>query len=116
MLDQEEELLTFFHHVPQWLCYLEGPAAGARWLFPDGATVVSDDRVAVDDELITRVAVVLSRGPTHNSPDGEHCCGRISYNNDTNIATYGRRLMMGRGQRKRQTRRGRGDERGKLLV
>ena len=36
--------------------------------------MVSDDRVAVDDELITRVAVVLSRGPTHNSPDGEHCC------------------------------------------
>ncbi len=74
MLDQEEELLTFFHHVPQWLCYLEGPAAGARWLFPDGTTVVSDDRVAVDDELITRVTVVLSRGPTHNSLDGEHCC------------------------------------------
>ncbi len=59
MLDQEEELLTFFHHVPQWLCYLEGPAAGARWLFPDGT---SDDRVAVDDELITRVAVILCRG------------------------------------------------------
>ncbi len=64
MLDQEEELLTFFHHVPQWLCYLEGPAASAsaRWLFPDGTTVVSDDRVAVDDELITRVAVILCRG------------------------------------------------------
>ncbi len=40
------------------------------------------DRAAVDDELfISGVgnpdAVVLHRGPTHFSPDGEHCCARI---------------------------------------
>ncbi len=49
-----------------WLCVTNNPNS-ARWLFPDGTTVVSDDGVADDDEMITRVAVVLSRGHTQQS-------------------------------------------------
>ncbi len=41
------------------------------------------NRDAVDEELfisgvVNPDAVVLHRGPTHFSPDGEHCCVRLS--------------------------------------
>ena len=53
------------------------------WQGPGGSTLpIVRDRAAVGDELfISSVpgAVVLHRGPTHFSPDGEHCCVR---NND----------------------------------
>ncbi len=56
------------------------------WLFPNRSQLpIVVNRDAVNDELfISGVldpdAVVLHRGPTHNSPDGEHCCVRIFVN------------------------------------
>ncbi len=51
------------------------------WQFPNGSGVpIVFYRDAVGDELhISGVtgAVVLHRGPTHFSPDGEHCCRRV---------------------------------------
>ena len=52
------------------------------WQFPNGSDVpIVLNRAAVENELfISGVnnpdAVVLHRGPTHFSPDGEHCCVR----------------------------------------
>ncbi len=61
-----------------WVCYTSTTnSAGVEWQFPDGTTVPTGGAVATGDQLITRViggGVALSRGPTHNSPDGEHCC------------------------------------------
>ncbi len=54
------------------------------WQGPGGSTLdIVLNRDAVDDELfISGVnnpdAVVLHRGSTHFSPDGEHCCARIA--------------------------------------
>ena len=50
------------------------------------------NRGAVDDELfisgsLDPAAVVLHRGPTHFSPDGEHCCVRIT-TNDRRCVTF----------------------------
>ncbi len=53
------------------------------WQGPGGSDVpIVLNRAAVENELfISGVnnpdAVVLHRGPTHFSPDGEHCCARI---------------------------------------
>ncbi|XP_064386146.1 uncharacterized protein LOC135334769 isoform X3 [Halichondria panicea] len=100
-----------------WYCYTE--PAGAVWQGPGGSTLpIVRDRDAVDDELfissVDFTAVVLHRGPSHFSPDGEHCCvriaegpaerrcltftpcptlsplsnGMISYDATTNMATY----------------------------
>ncbi len=57
-----------------------------EWQFPDGTTVpaaVVGSGAATGDQLNTRrfdVRVALYRGPTHNSPDGEHCCVRTTTN------------------------------------
>ncbi len=64
-----------------WICYTTN-IDNVEWQFPDGTTVPAGD-VANDDELITKVnnaGPALSRGPTHNSPDGEHCCVRTTTN------------------------------------
>ncbi|XP_064386204.1 uncharacterized protein LOC135334805 isoform X2 [Halichondria panicea] len=103
---------------PVWHCYNDNNAR-VSWVFPDGSAVpIVFGRDATGIEMfISGVtgAVVLHRGPTHYSPDGEHCCrrndnslricvtftpcptlspltnsnGMISYDPDTNIATYG---------------------------
>ncbi|XP_064386180.1 sushi, von Willebrand factor type A, EGF and pentraxin domain-containing protein 1-like isoform X2 [Halichondria panicea] len=86
-------------------------------MFPDGSALQLESRVlAVQDEVFIRdvpnFGVALYRGPTHFSPDGEHCCvrtntnqricvtftpcptlsplsnGMISYDATTNMATY----------------------------
>ncbi|XP_064386348.1 sushi, von Willebrand factor type A, EGF and pentraxin domain-containing protein 1-like [Halichondria panicea] len=99
-----------------WYCYTN--PTGAVWQGPGGSTLpIVLGRAAVRNELfisgiINPDAVVLHRGPTHFSPDGEHCCvriatnerrcvtftpcptlsplsnGRISYDATTNMATY----------------------------
>ncbi len=56
------------------------------WQGPGGSELpIVRDREpdAVGDELFISgddypPAVVLHRGPTHFSPDGEHCCARIA--------------------------------------
>ncbi len=57
------------------------------WQLPDGTNVPvgipnNPNTAAVGDGLIITgvfgVAVALHRGPTHFSPDGEHCCVRIA--------------------------------------
>ena len=55
------------------------------WQGPDGSTLpIVDQRNAVNDELfisgVDHTAVVLHRGPSHLSPDGEHCCVRTLTN------------------------------------
>ena len=53
------------------------------WQDPNGITLESQERVAVEAELLTRAisaGLSLSRGPTRNSPDGEHCCVRVITN------------------------------------
>ena len=67
---------------PAWYCYTN--PGGAAWKLPNGDSLpVVGDRAAVGNELFINGvtnpdAVVLHRGPTHFSPDGEHCCVRIS--------------------------------------
>ncbi|XP_064386119.1 sushi, von Willebrand factor type A, EGF and pentraxin domain-containing protein 1-like isoform X4 [Halichondria panicea] len=99
-----------------WVCYTEDTGS-VLWLFPNGSALQFESRsLAVQDEVFIRdvpnFGVVLYRGPTHFSPDGEHCCvrtatneskcvtftpcptlsplsnGMISYDADTNMATY----------------------------
>ena len=69
-----------------WYCYTLDPG-GVVWQGPDGTNVPigvpnNPNTAAVDDELIltgvSGVAIALHRGPTHFSPDGEHCCRRIA--------------------------------------
>ncbi len=52
------------------------------WQGPGMSTLpIVHDRDAVDDEMfISSVpeAVVLHRGTSHFSPDGEHCCVRVA--------------------------------------
>ncbi len=68
-----------------WYCYIRDPG-GAVWQGPGGSTlpIFSYYRDAVDDELfitgVDHTAVALHRGPTHFSPDGEHCCVRLNTN------------------------------------
>ncbi len=66
-----------------WVCYTTD-STNVEWQFPDGTIVpapVGPDP-ATGDQLYTRrdVRVILYRGPTHNSPDGEHCCVRTTTN------------------------------------
>ncbi len=62
-----------------WACYTTNNT-NVEWQFPDGTTVppADGDDPATGDQLYTRrdynIRVLLYRGPTHNSPDGEHCC------------------------------------------
>ncbi|XP_064386406.1 uncharacterized protein LOC135334956 isoform X2 [Halichondria panicea] len=69
-----------------WYCYTSDPG-GVVWQFPDGSGVPignpnNPSTAAGDDELIITgvvgVGVALHRGPDHFSPDGKHCCVRIS--------------------------------------
>ncbi len=71
---------------PAWYCYVLDPG-GVVWQGPGGSQVPIGDlnnpnTVAVDDDLfitgVSGVGVVLHRGPTHFSPDGEHCCVRTA--------------------------------------
>ena len=61
-----------------WLCYtlVAANSTGVEWKFPDGTTVPALGEIATGDQLSVRPSGVhiLSRGPTHYSPDGEHCC------------------------------------------
>ncbi len=67
---------------PAWYCYTY--PGGAVWQGPGGSELpIVQGRAAVRDELFISGtfnpdAVVLHRGPTHFSPDGEHCCVRIA--------------------------------------
>ncbi len=61
-----------------WVCSTTN-TANVVWQFPDGTTVPAGVEPATEDRLITRVGApfILTRGPTHNSPDGEHCCVHV---------------------------------------
>ncbi len=57
------------------------------WQFPNGSDVPigelnNPSTAAVGEELLITgvpgVAVALHRGPSHFSPDGEHCCVRVA--------------------------------------
>ncbi len=68
-----------------WYCYTF--PGRAVWQFPNGSAfpINLTKGVAVGDEVfISGVhdpdAVVLHRGPSHFSPDGEHCCVRLNTN------------------------------------
>ncbi len=66
-----------------WVCYTtDNPTTNVEWQFPNGTTVPGGGEPATGDKLITRSSArfILSRGPTHNSPDGEHCCVRTTTN------------------------------------
>ncbi len=72
---------------PAWYCYTSDPS-GVVWQGPGGSTLPIHGRdTIVGDELfisgVAGVAVVLHRGPSHFSPDGEHCCVRL--NTDPNL-------------------------------
>ena len=63
-----------------WYCYTN--PRGAVWRDSGGSELpIVCDRTAVGDELfisgVDPDAVVLHRGPTHFSPDGEYCCVRV---------------------------------------
>ncbi len=65
---------------PAWYCYASTPY-NVLWLLPGGGKVTIDlvTMVATGAQLfisgvVDPPAVVLHRGPTHFSPDGEHCC------------------------------------------
>ncbi len=71
---------------PAWYCYTSN-AGGVVWQDPGGSGVPigipnSPAEVAVEDDLfitgVPNTAVALHRGPTHFSPDGEHCCVRTA--------------------------------------
>ncbi len=66
-----------------WGCYTVN-SIGVKWLLPNGDTVVSGTGVATGNQLFTADfddgRVILFRGPTHFSPDGEHCCVRTATN------------------------------------
>ena len=67
-----------------WVCYTEDTGS-VLWMFPDGSALQLESRsLAVQDELFSRdipnFGVSLQRGPTHFSPDGEHCCVRTATN------------------------------------
>ncbi len=64
-----------------WICYTTN-STNVEWQFLGATTVpaaVARSGAATGDQLNTRrfkLRVALYRGPTHNSPDGEHCCVR----------------------------------------
>ncbi len=68
-----------------WYCYTRDPS-GVVWQGPGGSELpIVSSRDAVGDELFISGArnpdaVILHRGPTHYSPDGEHCCVRLNTN------------------------------------
>ncbi len=64
-----------------WTCYNTN-INNVVWQFPGGAAVPSGDEPVTGDKLITRnnAPRILSRGPTYNNPDGEHCCVRTTTN------------------------------------
>ena len=65
-----------------WVCFT-AQTGSVLWLFPDGSALQFESRsLAVQDEVFIRdlpnFGVALYRGPTHFSPDGEHCCVRTN--------------------------------------
>ncbi len=64
-----------------WICYNTN-INNVVWQFPDGTAVPAGVEPVTGDQLFTRVGAprILSRGPTYNSPDGEHCCVRTTTN------------------------------------
>ena len=67
-----------------WFC-VTVQTGGVLWLFPNGSALQFESRsLAVEDEVFIRdypnFGVALFRGPTHFSPDGEHCCVRTATN------------------------------------
>ena len=68
-----------------WVCYTE-QTGSVVWQGPGGSALQFEESrsVAVTDEVFIRdipnVGVALYRGPTHFSPDGEHCCVRTTTN------------------------------------
>ena len=67
-----------------WYCYTSN-TGGVVWQDPGGSTLpIGTNRVAVGEELfisgVEQTAIALHRGPTHFSPDGEHCCVRFNTN------------------------------------
>ncbi|XP_064386242.1 sushi, von Willebrand factor type A, EGF and pentraxin domain-containing protein 1-like [Halichondria panicea] len=122
--DHTGEIISFYDvgsgasGLPRpWFCYTTEDTGSVLWLFPNGSALQFESgQEAVQDELFIRdvpnFGVALYRGPTHFSPDGEHCCvrnntalricltftpcptlsplsnGMISYDATTNMATY----------------------------
>ncbi len=85
--DHTGEIISFFDvgsgvgtDPRAWYCYTD--PSGVLWQGPGMSTLpIVRNRNAVGSELfISGVtgAAVLHRGPTHFSPDGEHCCVRIA--------------------------------------
>ncbi len=88
--DHTGEIISFFDvgsgsgvgtNPRAWYCYTD--PGGVVWQGPGGSTlpIVGRDAIVGDELYITGVpntAVVLHRGPTHYSPDGEHCCVRVA--------------------------------------
>ncbi len=68
---------------PAWYCYTVY-THGVVWQFPNGSHVPINltKEIAVGDEVfisgVAGVTVVLHRGPSYYSTDGEHCCVRIA--------------------------------------
>ncbi len=69
-----------------WVCYtlplgsINGPTtSNVEWQGPDGVDIMRGDPPA-DDSIVTRLVewitpgVVLSRGTSYFSPDGDYCC------------------------------------------
>ncbi len=75
-----------------WVCYTTN-TNNVEWQFPGGTTVPAaavGSGAATGDQLNTRradVRVFLYRGPTHNSPDGEHCCV-VTTTNERRCVTF----------------------------
>ncbi len=68
-----------------WVCYTTGDTTNVEWQFPSATVVPAADGndPATGNQLNTRrtsTLVLLYRGSTHNSPDGEHCCVRTTTN------------------------------------
>ena len=67
-----------------WFC-VTVQTGGVLWQGPGGSALQFESRtLALQDELFIRdspdFGVILHRGPTHFSPDGEHCCVRTATN------------------------------------
>ncbi len=66
-----------------WVCFTQ-QTGSVLWLFPNGSAlpIYQSRSLAVQDEVFIRdlpnFGVTLHRGPTHFSPDGEHCCVRLN--------------------------------------
>ena len=93
-IDHTKKIISFSDVGPgvgaYWYCITSNPG-GVVWQFPNGDDLpignsMGANTAAVGDELFIsglttpEIAVALHRGPTHFSPDGDHCCVRIATN------------------------------------